>query len=213
MLLLSGLSVICINLFFSSILIDYTFHLVYNYFLFTMLKSRHKGVISQVNIVEKTYVKEMNILKGIGILLVVLGHSFPDGVGSGNYRFLHQWIYSFHMPLFFLVSGFFAKRVFEITNFQEYIFLVKDKFKRLIVPYFILSFVAIPLKLILNRYALRPIDLHTLISQVFLYPLDNPIIFFWFIYDSGAKSLKIQSKFSPKGLSKLVFPSYGCFNP
>lgn len=132
--------------------------------------------------VEQTYVKEMNILKGIGILLVVLGHSFPDGVGSENYRFLHQLIYSFHMPLFFLISGFFAKRVYEVTNFQEYSFLVKDKLKRLIVPYFILSFVAIPLKLIMNRYALRPIDLNSLISDVVLYPLDNPIIFFWFIY-------------------------------
>lgn len=126
--------------------------------------------------------KEMNIFKGIGIFLVVLGHSFPDGAGSENYRFLHQLIYSFHMPLFFLVSGFFAKRVCEITNFQEYIFLTKDKLKRLIVPYFILSFVAIPLKLLMNQYALRPIDLHTLISDVVLYPLDNPIIFFWFIY-------------------------------
>ena len=38
-------------------------------------------------------------LKALGILLVVAGHcALPDEQ--------HQWIYAFHMPLFFLISGF-----------------------------------------------------------------------------------------------------------
>ena len=42
-----------------------------------------------------------DIMRGIGILLVVLGHAgFPF---SG-------WIYLFHMPLFFLLSGWFTNR-------------------------------------------------------------------------------------------------------
>ena len=39
-------------------------------------------------------------LKGIGILLVVLGHSAICDE-------LHSAIYSFHMPLFFMISGYF----------------------------------------------------------------------------------------------------------
>ncbi len=45
-------------------------------------------------------IKEIDIAKGIGILLVVLGHLLSDVGGV-----LHDWIYSFHMPLFFILSG------------------------------------------------------------------------------------------------------------
>ena len=52
-------------------------------------------------------------LKGFAILLVVLGHvlsgyldagTFPEAYNS--FYSLRSWIYSFHMPLFFLISGF-----------------------------------------------------------------------------------------------------------
>ncbi len=39
-------------------------------------------------------------LKAFGIFLVVYGHSFSLDWG------INQWIYSFHMPLFFLISGY-----------------------------------------------------------------------------------------------------------
>ena len=45
---------------------------------------------------------EFDILKGIGILLVMLGHT-PVVLN------LHNVIYSFHLPLFFIVSGYFFK--------------------------------------------------------------------------------------------------------
>ena len=42
---------------------------------------------------------EIDVAKGIGILLVMLGHILP------NNSFLRMIIYSFHMPLFFILSG------------------------------------------------------------------------------------------------------------
>ena len=42
-----------------------------------------------------------DVMKGIGIILVLIGH-IPPGNG------LFHIIYSFHMPLFFIVAGFFA---------------------------------------------------------------------------------------------------------
>ena len=39
------------------------------------------------------------MLKGIGIILVVIGHVNTKG-------FLVQWLYTFHMPLFFALSGY-----------------------------------------------------------------------------------------------------------
>ena len=45
-----------------------------------------------------------DIMKGIGIILVLIGH-IPPG------ERLFHFIYSFHMPLFFIVAGFFASTV------------------------------------------------------------------------------------------------------
>ena len=42
----------------------------------------------------------MDAVKGIGILLVVMGHNL-QGIPA-----LTSWIYSFHMPLFFIVTGY-----------------------------------------------------------------------------------------------------------
>jgi acyltransferase len=68
----------------------------------------------------------IDTLKGFGITLVVFAHySLPTA--------LDTYIFSFHMPLFFFVSGFlfnFVKYTESATNF------VKGRFKSLIMPYF-----------------------------------------------------------------------------
>lgn len=84
-------------------------------------------------------VEWVDTLKFIGILSVILGHiNFP----------LNGFIYTWHMPLFFMVSGFFIK--FEI-HFKD--FVVKN-FKRLMIPYFIFSIVGLFIE-ILKRYLLH----------------------------------------------------------
>ena len=65
----------------------------------------------------------IDIAKGIGILTVVLGHILSKSQG------LCWFIYSFHMPLFLIMSGFFEK---EQDNFKTY--LLKTT-KRLYLPY------------------------------------------------------------------------------
>ena len=61
-------------------------------------------------------------LKGFAILLVILGHvlsgyldagTFPEAYGS--FYPVRTWIYSFHMPLFFLLSGF----TFTLAYWQD----------------------------------------------------------------------------------------------
>ena len=49
----------------------------------------------------------VTIAKGIGIILMVLGHSIGE---YGDYLTpVRSFIYMFHMPLFFILSGFFYK--------------------------------------------------------------------------------------------------------
>ncbi len=68
----------------------------------------------------------IDTLKGFGIILVVFAHyKLPIA--------LDTYIFSFHMPLFFFVSGFlfnFVKYTESATNF------VKGRFRSLIIPYF-----------------------------------------------------------------------------
>lgn len=46
----------------------------------------------------------MALLSVWGILLVVLGHSgFEEPLIMEKLGGLHSWIYSFHMPLFFMI--------------------------------------------------------------------------------------------------------------
>ena len=56
----------------------------------------------------------LDIIKGITIFLVILGHCIENGVGIKFIEkkiflndFVYKFIYSFHMPLFALISGYF----------------------------------------------------------------------------------------------------------
>lgn len=89
----------------------------------------------------------MALLSVWGILLVVLGHSgFEEPIIQERLSGLHSWIYSFHMPLFFLISGF----LFSLTNPNlkkacsgKFVW---KKTKRLIIPYIMLGTVIYGIK-------------------------------------------------------------------
>lgn len=63
---------------------------------------------------EQKRIQWPDLAKGIGILLVVLGHAviYTDSAGGVSdyleqriWNHINLWIYSFHMPLFIFVSG------------------------------------------------------------------------------------------------------------
>jgi len=63
--------------------------------------------------------------KGIGILLVVLGHNQINSF----LPVFQQFIFSFHMPLFFLLSGMFFKPQTEFFS------MAKRRFQSILLPY------------------------------------------------------------------------------
>lgn len=75
-------------------------------------------------------VEWVDIAKGIGIILVIIGHCVMLG---GH---VHNWIFSFHMPLFFILSGLFLVKE-ELGGF------IQKKIKTLLIPY--ITFFAIGL--------------------------------------------------------------------
>ncbi len=91
---------------------------------------------------EKKRVQWIDTVKGIGILLMVIGH-------AGNIPIAKLWIYSFHMPLFFIISGY----VYTLTNHGRYTgteglikLLIKNAYAYL-MPYTILFLINLILKI------------------------------------------------------------------
>ena len=77
----------------------------------------------------------LDYIKGILILLVVYGHClyWLDGnTHSFNYIFFPKIIYTFHMPLFIFLSGYF----FSVKKNANFYSTVIEKFKKLIIPHF-----------------------------------------------------------------------------
>lgn len=83
-----------------------------------------------------------DVLKGFGIILVVLGHCIQTGSGSGfleNAAYfddkLYQFIYTFHMPLFMAVSGYYAwNSINRAASMQDIKKMIKKKCACMIVP-------------------------------------------------------------------------------
>ena len=76
----------------------------------------------------------IDIARGLGIILVVLGHTVRPGMLDIPWcNFFFQLIYSFHMPLFFVLSGY----TFALT-YGKYLnkpaLFAKKKIKSLLIP-------------------------------------------------------------------------------
>ena len=71
---------------------------------------------------EQSRLSYLDILKGFGIILVVIGHVYSNQTISG-------WIYSFHMPLFFMAAGCVYKQ-------KPVLIVLKRRFQTIVIPYF-----------------------------------------------------------------------------
>lgn len=80
----------------------------------------------------KEYLNWIDVLKGLGIILVILGHLrlSPE---------LVNYIYLFHMPLFFFISGY----LMNIDSYKSFNQLVKKKARTLLIPYITFSIISI----------------------------------------------------------------------
>lgn len=78
-----------------------------------------------------------DFVKGLLIIFVVLGHSIQLLTDTGGWsdNFLFQIIYTFHMPLFIFISGYFA----ESSKNKEIKLVIENKFKRLLIPLILYS--------------------------------------------------------------------------
>lgn len=123
---------------------------------------------------------QIDICRGFGIALVVLGHALKQVPTENSVVVaLIAVIYSFHMPLFFVLAGFTAHQLLCVNKLAERMDYIKKRSKRLLLPYFIMSAIYIPLKMMMSAYAIRPYDF----SQVWRILIgDSPDTLLWFLY-------------------------------
>lgn len=70
------------------------------------------------------YDNSVSFAKGIGILLMVLGHTYFSAYG-------YALIYMFHMPLFFFLSGYCFKQS-HLDDFRSY---ARKRISKIYIPF------------------------------------------------------------------------------
>ena len=119
----------------------------------------------------------VDVARGFGIILVVYGHAL-----RGNYQTTdaESWqtaqdrlIYSFHMPLFFVLAGLF---LWDSIAKDRHSFLA-GRWQQIIYPYLLWSLITGAIKLHLAHFVNSPIAWH----EVWQIPFE-PIEQYWFLY-------------------------------
>ena len=119
----------------------------------------------------------IDTLKGFAIFTVVLGHCVTDSMASNNYqdykivmKTIYDFIYSFHMPLFFVISGY----LFYLTKSYT-------KFKSKALDYFLVylfwSFLTWLSKFIAGSHVNNPVTFYDLVAILW-----HPILVLWYLY-------------------------------
>lgn len=92
------------------------------------------------------------LLKAMAIPLVVLGHiclmysqygAFQPLVGSDPLQILSTLIYSFHMPVFFMISGCVYGYGLQQGKYRAPGSFLRKKARRLLIPYFLFGFLTV----------------------------------------------------------------------
>lgn len=122
---------------------------------------------------EMNRITYIDLIKGFAIFLVVWGH-------IDTIQPIKSVIYSFHMPLFFILSGFFM-------NFQKGARVnVKKLLRNLIIPYFATGLFIRICTLIIDYYNGNALDYKDLLSlPLVLWKWDNEVVSvgaIWFLF-------------------------------
>lgn len=134
------------------------------------------------NSINKTRYYWIDNIKFAACALVVLGHFYMSMVQSkilpdnSVYNFLIQTVYTFHVPLFFICSGFLYQKSNKVHSLKSWSHNIADKLLNLGVPYFTFSIITFLFKTIFSDYVNTQEG--NLLNSLFI----NPISPYWYLY-------------------------------
>lgn len=123
--------------------------------------------------VQKERVEYIDLFRGIGIVLMIMGH-----IGFGN-KFDH-YIHAFHMPMFYFVSGLFFKTKSKAAI--STIAFIKTKAKSLLVPYLFFALFHFLIACMLEKTFLYKNLLHIFSFNTYGMPIAGALWFLTSLY-------------------------------
>lgn len=127
---------------------------------------------------KSTRVEWIDVLKGVVIILVVLGHNIQYGAGkefladkSFFSNLVFKLIYSFHMPCFMMVSGFFFGFTIKKKN------ILSSRIQSLLIPTIIWSMIPI-----CARLAKQVVECKMSCRLFFSISIRTLLTYFWFLW-------------------------------
>ena len=122
---------------------------------------------------------KIDILKGFAAISVIAGHAVQRGIVVGyNDHILYKLIYTFHMPLFMLLSGY----VFFISTKEYNWYLIWKKVKRLIIPTFVWSYLLFFIKDFTFTGLLPFVKFPDTLEKYTQLLIKRPEFVIWFLY-------------------------------
>jgi fucose 4-O-acetylase-like acetyltransferase len=129
---------------------------------------------------------DIDTAKGIGIVLVVLGHVVAQQVPAGHewYRLLKDAIYAFHMPFFLYLSGYVLGYSAKAWTAEKRRFVL-ERLDRLILPFFAFGLIIIAGKMALST--VLHVDntqegLAAYLDGLFIHTSRSPATSVWYLY-------------------------------
>lgn len=90
----------------------------------------------------KSRLEYLDMARGLAMLAIVLGHIYTT-------NFIRVWICSFHVALFFIITGCLIKYKDDERKISE---IVKSRIKNILVPYILFGVVYIAIEYVLNDF-------------------------------------------------------------
>lgn len=123
----------------------------------------------------------IDILRGILVICVVLGHAIQQYAGKLGpfWAEANRIIYSFHMPAFVFVAGLCSWRLVELSGVSEKLGHIRSRAVRLLVPYVVWGLVYFALRFVAADLA----RIHYRMGYAWLFPFGyNPDGAMWFLW-------------------------------
>ena len=125
----------------------------------------------------------IDLMVGMAMTLVVLGHMSIGGEPYWYSHGLHNWIYSFHMELFLFLSAFLIRYTYKpIKSILEYTSYIWRKFKKFFVWFLVIGMVVALLACPVKGIPFSGDYMWHSLRLLLLYPRWSETSFFWYIY-------------------------------